>query len=174
MAKRKRPPNLDLSSIWSWQPRQGSVEEAPAPQLRQGSPRRNSCPLQPIAASPAAPERLIKRARRPGLAVRWRTAGVAWLTMSLLSLATCADRTLRFAPQRCYSVPDFGAPLEDACESLALRDDAQLCSPTSLRSAQAEQMAALSALSAQMGSSSLYSPARTSARSSPDSVDAAG
>lgn len=72
MAKRKRPPLLDLSSICSWQSKEEAA--APAPQLRQGSPRRNSCPLQPIAASPAAPERLIKRARRPGLVVRcWRT-----------------------------------------------------------------------------------------------------
>jgi hypothetical protein len=70
-------------------------------------------------------------------------------------------------------VPDFGVPLEEPCEALALRDDCMLCSPkpSSSRSAQAE---ALAALSAQMGSSSLYSPARTSARSSPDSVDAAG
>ena len=71
-AKRKRPPNLDLAAICSWLPRSAPEHEPPqGPRLREGSPRRNSCPLQAVAASPAAPsEWLFKRARRPGLPVR--------------------------------------------------------------------------------------------------------
>ena len=69
VAKRKRPPNLDIAAICSWQPRHAQEEPPLGPRLREGSPRRNSCP-QTVAASPVAPDRLFKRARRPGLMVR--------------------------------------------------------------------------------------------------------
>ena len=176
MAKRKRPPNLDISAICSWQPRGGAPEPPLGPCLREGSPRRNSCPLQSVTASPiAAPERLFKRARRPGLQVR------CWRRVDCSSCLTVVRATLRpcSRPQRCRSVPDFGSALADEeAEALALRDDcaASIISPRpSLdmpsRFSQADRLA--DQLAAQLGSSSLRSPSNRGS-SSPDSVAAHG